>query len=1430
MKKQPAWDQYETALLIKAYIDITKNPHSKKKVVHELSCTLRDHAINRGLRIDQIYRNENGINLRLSEIHYLFATENKGITRTSRLFKNMVDLYIEDREEFNSILLEAKRKYGFIQSEVSDLEAKETENREHIPYVEGQSDFNKTNTLEKQLTLIEDEKERDRDSLREDRERFFRWLINEKGIRKESAAQIVKDIENEEYYAEGVLSHDCKLYSASIHEIVRTIELLSGDDGFVSYNYEHYNKLFNSLRLFYEYSIDGVDDNEVFNIPNNIIIYKRSGKRFIYPSKNLRGWTVYYHPNKSDCTTTLDNGSSNEEQEKNVKIIDVISSEHSDFLSYCAGAGKVYISDITNVDLVAFRTSSGQSREYIKTIRTKLDNSMIASGNETDIAKAERVYSGLVSYGDIQGEKTAFEVNANNERLIKGESIVYQEETEENFEHQIIYDNEEDTPVPNVSQDNIQIDTANSPTELNNANDAFAAESAPEGNKKTSEANTDYIAYENYYTLAQVFDVDPTIFEKIEVIALNLSVRSTNCLKRANINTVAELLTKTEDDLQAIKNMGNKSLTETITKARNFVSEFGTIQSGSFLATPLSSKKWGQIDLNSALESSINSLLTGEYYTTEGFNENQRLYFEELKETVDTIGEEICFEAYHNPEYASAVCNALCAFAAPYIHYHNIMNEIVQRVSCLSEHTRQLKVIPFIQAYSVKAGKKLSFLLSECHDDTTIECVPNLCKRLSRDENRIALLTDTNRFLKWLEFDVPSLTTSIEENLQSVLSGKNDRIKEVFALRLEGVTLEEIGSRYGVTRERIRQIEKKYHNVFWGVYKRQKYDLIMLAYALRNGDNVLFYDELREVIGEEFATILWACIKYTPKHDHYYYSKALDAIWINVGSTKNMNEESLLASINNLVITLPGVMHISEKEELLNDLAKKNALPMEVLLNVFNSIYQQTGQFFHSSRITVIFMCEYVLKNRFRAGYKIADDFEAERFRQCMVELFGERANSITNRAIDADIIELGVLCDRGKYIHPDYLVVDQHVIDSVNDYIEESPRLLFPYGEIFDALKDEFEGTQITNKYILQGALKKYGCRFSKGRHFVRKTNSVTFVDELESFISDRGVVHKSEIFAEFTSLGEAGLAQVVSRSSNVFNIDNGYYIHADQFEIQPDDYEKLRDYLQEACKEIPVNIRAVYDAVAGRFPEFMYRNDFEDRNKLFAALNYMFRGEFSFSRPYIAKLGVSDITNRGVILQHIEDYDSIEIEELIDICDDNSIHYVAPAYLCQSMAPDFFRVNRTTLMRREIAGITDEVIEKANDLVSDLVEANGYIVGGKINDFLWYPQIDVEWNEFLLESLLVYCKKTNVVFMFGDPLRQPNAIYVSEKYKKDTFDSFLIKILTDKVSKGTFSTKTEMRDWLREEGMIKDKLPKFLVKEKYFYVNETGVHCVER
>ena len=47
---------------------------------------------------------------------------------------------------------------------------------------------------------------------------------------------------------------------------------------------------------------------------------------------------------------------------------------------------------------------------------------------------------------------------------------------------------------------------------------------------------------------------------------LDLSVRSFNCLKRAGINTVEDLIDKTEDEMMKVRNLGRKSLEEVMNK------------------------------------------------------------------------------------------------------------------------------------------------------------------------------------------------------------------------------------------------------------------------------------------------------------------------------------------------------------------------------------------------------------------------------------------------------------------------------------------------------------------------------------------------------------------------------------------------------------------------------------------------------------------------------------------------------------------------------------------------------------------------------------------------------------------------------------------------------------------------------------------------
>ena len=57
---------------------------------------------------------------------------------------------------------------------------------------------------------------------------------------------------------------------------------------------------------------------------------------------------------------------------------------------------------------------------------------------------------------------------------------------------------------------------------------------------------------------------------EMTVEELDLSVRSFNCLKRANIHKVGDLIEKTEEEMMKVRNLGKKSLDEVIQKLAQF--------------------------------------------------------------------------------------------------------------------------------------------------------------------------------------------------------------------------------------------------------------------------------------------------------------------------------------------------------------------------------------------------------------------------------------------------------------------------------------------------------------------------------------------------------------------------------------------------------------------------------------------------------------------------------------------------------------------------------------------------------------------------------------------------------------------------------------------------------------------------------------------
>ncbi len=104
---QPNWDIYEAVILLDGYLEILKTNQAKSQIVKRVSSDLRKMAVNRGIVIDNTFRNENGIQLQMQSMESAYEGKKISIPST-KLFESAVALYRTDRAAYIKILNKAR--------------------------------------------------------------------------------------------------------------------------------------------------------------------------------------------------------------------------------------------------------------------------------------------------------------------------------------------------------------------------------------------------------------------------------------------------------------------------------------------------------------------------------------------------------------------------------------------------------------------------------------------------------------------------------------------------------------------------------------------------------------------------------------------------------------------------------------------------------------------------------------------------------------------------------------------------------------------------------------------------------------------------------------------------------------------------------------------------------------------------------------------------------------------------------------------------------------------------------------------------------------------------------------------------------------------------------------------------------------------------
>ena len=1152
-------------------------------------------------------------------------------------------------------------------------------------------------------------------------------------------------------------------------------------------------------------------------------------------------------------------------------IKEILGDQYPDFMEYCTTSEKSYLSDISPSDYVAFRVQYGVSREYVNEIKDRIISGKVCKTDTVffDVPKTLEIVETMddVLSVDELDEVSVIEKNAVDDDV---EDIAEDKPSQDISVNNICVVNVDDEEIIHKENNKtipydihvplyVALEIANPEKYSNISIEAMGLK--PRIERILKEGRREFVLDVLQSSIAQLFDFnniartaianiieqiknflsydlnslgmklrqvniplfklfnvgDIEQYKDVSVKSIDFGRRFTNALNEKGVDTMFSLLQFSIDDLQKWEHLGSVTIKDAVRQLNDYFSDSsrGIIK--------IKNKSLEIQKLREKIATIIDAETKGEPVPCDDLDENELALYSKIKEGIDVCGEEFYIEIKKNPDYAKVLGEVLREYYIPVLEVLEKNNKLFQDYRLIPLEFRNKSAKLLYKVYELRTRHKIAFL-DRFDEQITIS---ELVKKVRNDEI-VECYQPLGYFLQWIKnIDVNNTVQEIfsRDALAStykVAESRKDKYWLVLEMRAEGETLENIGSLIDATRERVRQIEKKYAKQFAVCYQNNKYDLLAVIHALRGGDNVLSKSEVQAIIGEKYTNLLWLVLsKELLDCNLYRYSKEYDAVLFIEG---NQNNAENLRRVNK---ELPEMFFAEELEELIDDLSEKFGVSKELIMVDIQRQYTKYGTLYSHSSPTVAFMCRYILKTRFPNGFKTGDATEAKRFQTYLIEIFGEKKGRMTARALDAKIGGVGVLCDRGKYLHPDYLHVEKWIIDEINAFIEANEKTVVTYSEVFDELRAILRGSQITNRFILQGALKFYGCKYKLTRDYITKEKGKSLTDEFEDFAKGCGEFHKSDFFVAFPSMTDANLGMLIGRCPNVFSIDNGYYMHSSVLHLIDKDYDEIRKYLDNVCSDCPANSRYLFEEFSYKFIDFMTRNEITNHTKLFGILSYMFGNEFVFSRPYITKEENTSLTNRDVILRCLDGFDTITIEDTIEMCQERGIRYLSSGYLTRQISPNFIRINETTLMRYELTGVNDDVILEVANYIANRVEANKYCSVATIKDFLWFPTISIEWTSHLVESIMYL--SGDMIRRIGIPrsnLSNLTSIYVSEEYMEDDYATFIIKILDSAFEKGFFTTKVELREFLSEKGLINNNsLPNFLEGAEYYYIDEAGI-----
>lgn len=780
-----------------------------------------------------------------------------------------------------------------------------------------------------------------------------------------------------------------------------------------------------------------------------------------------------------------------------------------------------------------------------------------------------------------------------------------------------------------------------------------------------------------------------------------LRIRTVNCLKHADVYNIDQLLSLTYEELLEIKNLGRLSLND----IEEYVKSLELKSDEDRKTDKLVSKR-----IEERRDLIFDGVFDSELY--EGLSEKETEIVNACKIGHELLEKDLISSCRSNPVYVYAIRKMFNDFS-----------------------NNREKIKDFEKMYNLIESKVNNHLKSYCDIYPMREEMSEEFRAFCMDSDALVKglfdqslsgnldVKEKTKFVNWMAYD---LQIEFEDFLEGVFSRKSSNTERVIELRAKKMTLQQIGDELGITRERVRQIEKKIVDPFCR-WQRIKKFLPRLS-ADFDGETILEATDFQDIFGNRTEVLLY--LLQCADDEFFSYDRDTDTVIIV--------DDDITDFARDFVEKMPDELELSDVDGYRNAALNEHDIPVDIFDREVSSQYNLSGSHYHRNKLSLEKMYQIVLKRYYPSGMNIHDDAELDRFRSLLVNEFGEVSLPQKNRSISAAIGRCCILCGRGKYRVKDNEKIPHELMSRIHDYIMTSERSLFFMNEIFLEFENELKEAGIDNRFFLQGVLREeYDNELFFRRDYVSKdSGNLSMYRDLQLYVKKSEYpVTKEQIRAAYPGITEI-MISISLADDDIINYF-GSYIHSSKLNL----YEYDRRYFDGIVTQIlndsmPHHCDEIFDTIQNDNPELLNRLGIYYQYSLFSLLQYLYKERYEFTRPYIAEKGVNINKPIEMLQEYVSANDVFEITEFLGLA--KEYHYTVYDILkfLNSWNGSHFLINKQEMASLEYIGITEDIACEVEKCILNEIGDSALIAS--LECLYKLPQMRIPWNEWLVYSVI--------------------------------------------------------------------------------------------